>query len=643
MRRSLFAPVGIFAALVICRNRNFVSDVWHTHGAFDAQSAHEILRYGLLPSAFAAVVCLLAWGLGLRMLRLLRAEEVDERDLMSFGLGMGTLASTSLLLGLCGVFRTAAFLVLGALAAAVGVPEFIRRTREERSSLEDRGDWRLWQGFLAAIIAFSLWHIFITALAPPTDWDVLAYHLALPKLYLRAGRIMEIPWLLHSHWPHLMEVLYAVPLALGMDNAAALLHAATVAALFLATFRVGRKQLGAPAAWIGTAILAVQPALWMRAGEAHSDGAFALFHFLACVALWSWDENGSPGILALAGLLSGLAASAKLLGVAPFIVLSAWVWTRPRREKRHAQTLLFAACGLAVVLPWYLKTWAGAGNPVWPFFSRWLGGRWGAAFFESRYLRCLMVGWPPNLEVLLQYGPQFLLLPAAIGAAWTWRRRLSWPPFLKFLLTPAAFYFLMVARHTECWRLMQPMLPALALTAGWGVTSLAQGRAGKIAATALVLFALYPIRGATQNEELSVALGSRSITAPGSSRREAYLNDNLDNYHFYRRLHESVGPGDKVLLFQEIRGYYLDVDYMWGDPLNQGMIRYAELRGPDELAAELTRLGVTHVLESEDSGIYGENPDYYDRRTIDMMRDMLRLHARPMMKEGGLALYQLIG
>ena len=417
---------------------------------------------------------------------------------------------------------------------------------------------------------------------------------------------MEIPWLLHSHWPHLMEVLYAAPLALGLDSAAALLHAAAVAAMVFATFRVGRDRLGAPAAWIATAILAAQPPLLAHAGVAHSDGAFALFHFLACVALWSWMESGSRGILVLAGLLSGLGTSAKLLGIVPLAVLSVWVWARSHREKRSGPALLFAACGLAVVLPWYLKAWAGAGNPFWPFFSRWLGGRWGAAFFETRYVQINLVGWPPDPKVIFQYGPQFLLVPAAIGAVWAWFRRLDWPPFLRFLLTPAACYFLVVARHSECWRFMLPMLPALALAAGWGVTRFARGTAGTIAAAGLVLFALYPNPGATQNDELSAVLGLRSASEPDAPPRQAFLDDQVDPYPCYRRLRGLVGARGKVLLFREIRGYYLDVDYMWGDPLNQGLIRYAELGGPEALAAELAKLGVTHVLVNET--MYGEDP-----------------------------------
>jgi len=642
MKKPLSVAAGVFTALVIERNRDVVAYILRTRGAFDANSAHIIFRYGLLPSALAALICLLAWGLGLRLLRLLNAEDVAERDLIGYGLGIGTLGSASLLMGLCGAFGPAAFLTLGSLAAIAGVSDMLRRVRAEPLFRQDQEVRALWQGFLAGIIAFVLWHAFITGLAPVNDWDALAYHLALPKIYLRSGRILGLPWLLHSHWPHLMEVLYAVPLSLGMDNAAALLHAAAIAAMVLATLRAGRRWLGAPAGWMAAAILAAQPSLWMYAGAAHSDGVFAMFHFLACVALWSWAESGSRRILIVAALLSGLAAATKLLGILPLSVLCAWVWVRSRREKGAAPALLFAACGLAVVLPWYIKTWAADGNPIWPFLSHWLGGRWGAASFESRLVRATLLDWPPPLGLIFQYGPQYLLVPAAIGAAWAWLRRLDWPPFLKFLLTPAACFFLVIARQTECWRYMLPMLPALALTAGWGMARLGQGRVGRIVAAGLVLFALYPIREATHGYELCTDLGLRPISEPDVPPREAYLQKTVEHYRAYGRVSGLMGARDKVLLFREIRGYYLDADYMWGDPLNQGVLRYAELNGPEALAGELSRLGVTHVLDNEESGLYGESPFYYDRRTLDMMRDMLRRHGRPVLRDGSLMLYMLI-
>ena len=641
MSAGALAGAGVFIALAVLKNGGVLGYLLKAPCALDSESVRIILANGLLPLCAASSICLLAWGSGLRLLRILRAGGREDDDVVGLGLGLGALGSAAYLMGVCGLFNGAAFAALGAAAGALGCGEIIKRIAAWKDVSWHRGGMTLGQGVLAGLLAYLAWHALITALAPPTQWDVLAYHLALPKLYLRSGRIIGLPWLLHSHWPHLMETLYAAPLSAGMDNAAALLHASACAALVLATYRAGRKLLGPQAAWIGAALLAAQPVMLDLAGTAHSDGAFALFHFLACATLWSWAQGAGRGRLAAAGLLSGLAASTKLLGLVPFAVLSLWVLARSWREKRWGPAAIFTACGLAVVLPWLLTAWIRAGNPFWPFLSGLFGGRWGASYIELRYLRSNMFHWPPEPGLVLLYGPQFLLFPAVGLALCAALRRAAWPPFLKFLLMPALFYFPAVARHHEGWRFMLPMMPALALSAGYCAQLCAERAAGRLVAAALLLFGLSPVLRATENNQLFAVLGLRSASEPASARRDVYLGRSLGHYLFYRRASALAGQGAKILLFREIRGYYLDADYMWGDPLNQGLIRYAGLAGPGELAAQLARLGVTHVLINEGVEMYSESPDYYDKRTLDMMGELLRNRARPLLRDGGLALYQL--
>src|SRR5262249_42540158 len=121
--------------------------------------------------------------------------------------------------------------------------------------------WPIWKTGCAAVLACAAWHVLVAALASPTDWDVLAYHLAVPKLYYSHGGVLEIPWLLHSHWPHLMETLYVIPLDLGRDNVAALIHAGACAALVSAVFAAAYEEWGGLAAWTSAALLAAQPVM----------------------------------------------------------------------------------------------------------------------------------------------------------------------------------------------------------------------------------------------------------------------------------------------------------------------------------------------------------------------------------------------
>lgn len=643
---------GTVLALILSRNAGFWNHALLAEGGWTLGSAAPALLSGLGTLAAVAVNILLLWGAGERLLGWIweaaakRGQESPAgglRACLAFGLGTGAAAQALFLLGLAGVLNAGALLFLTAAALGLAAPEidglFSTRSRS------GRGVFPAWKGLLGGILAYGAWHAVATALAPPTEWDVLSHHLAVPKLHLAAGAIREIPWLLHSHWPHLMETLYCAPLALGSDAAAALLHAAVCGVFVAAVFFAAREELDGSAAWIAAGLTAAQPALLRLAGTAHSDGGFALFYFLAAWSVWSWVKTGSRAWIALGGVLAGLAASSKLLGAAPALILAGWAASHPskRGKKALSDALIFAACAACVAGPWYLKTWSGAGNPVWPFLSILFGGDSGAAAIEAPYLASNRWPWPPPASLLFRYGPQYLLGPAICLAAAALLRRgrtAAFPPFVRFLLLQALFYSPLVLGHREAWRFLLPFYPAFALAAAWGAVHAGKRPALKAVAVVLVGAGLFPAVRASQNNRLFPVLGARSLTEPEKNPRDLYLERSLDNYGFYREAYWSLDPDDRVLLFREIRGYYLDADYIWGDPMNQGVIRYTDIRGPKALHARLKELGITHVLVNRGLTMYdpAARGSYYDRRTSGMMEALLQHHARPVLSKDNFTL-----
>ncbi|MFH2203975.1 MAG: hypothetical protein ABIJ96_12720 [Elusimicrobiota bacterium] len=630
---------GVFTALVIGRNMG----AWlYAARALDARSVGMILFHAVLPVASLICAATVLWGAGRRLLRLFGLEMNESvEQITSFSLGLGLTGTALLLLGLAGGLNIWGILCLTAAAAGYALPELCR-TFDMDIPAPPKLNW--WRGVLLGLMGYALWHAAVAALAPPAGWDVTAYHLALPKLYLRAGAVREIPWLLHSHWPHLMELLYTFALAVGMDQAAALLHAAVCAALVLAVAAAARTEFDSATAWFAAALIACQLVLLRIAPMAHSDGAYALFAFLSSWTVWRWTRERTRALLVLGGLLGGFSAAAKLLGVYPTLINAAWIAVHVRKERQggRAAPLIYLACVLAVMAPWLLKTWIGAGNPLWPFFSEMLGGRFGAEAIEAAYLSSNYWTWPPDSVQILRYGPQFLLVPAALLAAAASLRGHALPPFVRFLLIQALMFVPLVFRHNEGWRFFLPFYPALAVTAGWAAARLIKGRAAVCAGAALALaFGLLPVLTATQNNELFAVLGLRSQVQPGRDPRELYLERRLDHYSFYLEVNKLLPPRAKVLLFREIRGYYLDLDYMWGDPLNQGQIAYADLDGPDQLYARLRELGVTHILVNKGLAMYAPRDGYYDPKTVLMMERTLSRFSRRMLARQPLELYRL--
>lgn len=485
------------------------------------------------------------------------------------------------------------------LAALLAPALLALRTRKLDSS----------EALAAAALLWALLHGLVEALAPPTAWDVLAYHLALPKIYAEIGGIVEIPWMIHSHWPHLMELLYARLLGLG-ELWPAVLHLAACAGWIATFFIMARDALGARAAFLGAALLAAQPAVLELAGTAHSDGPVALFHLLSVSVLWRHRERLDARALAAAGLLSGLAAACKLIGAAPALGLAFWVW---RRAGPRAAAM-FGACAFVAPLPFYMRSWLEAGNPVWPFFPELFGGKYGGPALVGPYLESARWTLGDSPAALLRYGPQWLLLPAAVGFI----RARGLPPVCRLLACGALPLALLSVRQHEFWRFMLPAYPLLALLAAKGAPPLP-----------LAAWALAASVTVSHSNELYGALALKPSVDDGRPRREQYLSRRLDYYDFFQEASRAIPPGGKILLFREIRGYHLDAPYLWGDPLNQGIVDYAK---PGSLGCV-----ASHLLINRRLGAYRPRPGYYEPAVVAAVEAL----GKPVLERDGLLLREL--
>jgi hypothetical protein len=77
---------------------------------------------------------------------------------------------------------------------------------------------------LIVVLAAGLFLGFAADGAPPLAHDALAYHLALPKLFWREGRLTFFPWNNASAWPHLLHFLYLPGVAFGVPQTAQFIH-----------------------------------------------------------------------------------------------------------------------------------------------------------------------------------------------------------------------------------------------------------------------------------------------------------------------------------------------------------------------------------------------------------------------------------
>jgi hypothetical protein len=227
-------------------------------------------------------------------------------------------------------------------------------------------------------------------------YDVVSYHLQVPREFYEAGRIGFLPHNTYSNYPLGGEMLFL----LGM-----ILRGGAFAGAFTATFTHGLwGALAVAALW--TALPAASPWRQRAAGILAATAPIAIYvgwlafvelselAYLALAIAWLMQWRSRPGARSavLVGLLCGGACATKYLSLglvaAPVlaVMLAMAAASRPPRALRH--WLLACLLCLLPLAPWLVRNIVNTGNPVFPLATGLLGrahwlpestARWNAA------------------------------------------------------------------------------------------------------------------------------------------------------------------------------------------------------------------------------------------------------------------------
>lgn len=595
------------------------------------------LLYSSVGVMIAALIVLSWHGLGHLIARLVRVD--GEDSLLGFvrqiAWGAGFWSLLWLLLGLIQLYRgwiAASALITGLFLFILSAPFKRARGRVWQSG----GDSRFALTFLFLLSLLAL----IAALAPPTAKDTLLYHFSLPKAYLAIGGLVEVPYNIagylplgaemHSVWAMLVGRLVNVRVG---EAAASAVQFAFYPLLLAGVYGWAREHAKNRrwAAALAALILATVPTAYYVAANAYVDLAHALYVMLAIQAIGRWWTRQDEASLVCFALALGFALCVKLTAV--FLALPALVLVLlkinalQKRGVAIRKTMLAAAASLlaAALLasPWYLKTWAQTGSPVFPFYLNiWEGHALGWDVERSLMFQTINStygGYPKTaLDYLLApfklsiaaqpedpahfdgvLGASFLLgLPILIWAWWS--SRLAVELKIAAALSFALFIFWLFS--SQQMRYLLPALPGLAVAISCAAdslrTTLNRRASGLISATfACSISAAFFVICAwflVQNP-LFVLIGIEP--------RTNYLARRLDYFPYYELINRTLPPTARVWLINMRRDtYHLErpyfSDYMFEDYTLEKYIDQATS------AAHLTRLvsdtGITHILIRHD-------------------------------------------
>ena len=466
--------------------------------------------------------------------------------------------------------------------------------------------------------AFLLLLALLLAMAPPTQWDALTYHLAGPRLYLQADGIISYPQNHFLGFPQGVEMLYLWLMILARPQAAALLHWCFGAAMLMLVLGFSQR-LGRPSAgWIAGGTLLVSETLWEEFSWPYNDLALMAYMTAALVVVWIWNRKRhqySP--LVLAGILVGLALGTKYTaaGVAVGLgVLVLWLSRRDGLSRITRVGLVLTVPALLVFAPWLVKNAILDGNPFSPFvwgtsafdsFDQWYYLRPGTGLSMLSLLFAPLQGTIIGSDRVAPYGASsgVLMLSLLPVAALGWRQRsdsersivnslliFSLPPYLIWLAGLATSWYLIQMR------LLFPIFPALALVGGFGLAGLRginlRPNVGRLLRPLVIAILAVAVFNASwefvRTDPLRVVFGIQS--------EEDYLAQAMGVDYLAMQQVNALPQDAKVLFLWEPRTFYCEHICIADSLINQWWHDRQLESDPHKIAEQWREQGVTHIL-----------------------------------------------
>lgn len=504
-----------------------------------------------------------------------------------------------------------------------------------RTQAPEAGPTRWWAIPRALLIAF-VFLLLAAALAPPTEWDSLMYHLRIPLWLLGQGHWAVPPDSFHVALVGVSHLATLPLLAVGLREGPAVMQVAAFALTIAGTMSLATRTGAGPAGrWIAVAALIGCPVFALVAITARVDVALVLTllaaHLVLLEAAHKREAAGSPpsrdttGLLLAGALLVGFAVAIKPQAGAYAIALAPLGWYA---AKGRLRALGAATVAVLAAAPWFVKNLWLTGAPLYPkgapgWFEPWLATVYGSRIRPEGFDASILGALPESRESFNLFaaffdpgsltiegeGAFYALSPALLLLALLPFAARQRPRATLLLLTGLAYCAMVIVPFGQInLRYLMPAIPALAVALGvtseW-LADRASAQMRRFLLIAIAFAALLPLSGALRQRFLAPnvvllrhAFGLASaqevwrLHPDGTARGYAPVIANVQ-----RRVPES----GKVLMLWEARGLPLEREVV-EDVMLSNWSFLAQSASPGRC---LAGTGITHVLAG------GGSVEYY--------------------------------
>ncbi len=584
--------------------------------------------------------------------------------LLGAALGLGTLSLLVLLLGLIGLLQRPIWVAILFVCTVAGVAR-LRMLLRAVSASDRRREHATppctndkWACMWLLACPFLVLVLLAASTAPGLIWqeeglgyDVLEYHLQLPKEYVQAGRIEYAPHNVYSSFPANVEMLYLLAMIVLDDVydagvTANMIHLIFAVLAVFAAWVAGREW--SPAAGVVCGVV-MATAGWMvyLCGLAYVENGMLFFGMAATAILlgksvttFGAETGGAyfpPPPLSLpaggdswrsitsAGVMAGFACGCKYTAL-PLIAAPLAIATVLRSgcsvRRRIVEGLVFTAATLVTFAPWLIKNQMMTGNPVFPLANSVFKASppgWG----EEETERWDRSHGAPTLEWAL---PALRSVGVRIGVVWD---NLLWDKYHRFgpaifvialcgllrrrrdridaiLLTVLFVQLIVWLLVTHLFaRFAVVMLIPLALLCGRSEPQASAcaktHRELKLAARPARLrrgriIVLLLVAGCVWNFVFAVRLCRQEL--PGDAPASIIYDGRIDGLEYFHVVNHELPQDAKILLVGDAKAFYFQRDVDYCVTFNRNPFFEAVLAADtvQDLLNWLHESGYTHVL-----------------------------------------------
>ncbi|MBI2580291.1 glycosyltransferase family 39 protein [Candidatus Woesearchaeota archaeon] len=619
------------------------------------------------PIFLLLIFVVVTYGIGRKALSFFRIELSElEEVLIGIALGTGFLIYFTIFLGTVHLLYKEAYIFLAAAAIALcwrEIKHLKQLAVQLGMSIKEKLKPNIAGALLLAYAFFMLINI-LPALAPVSEFDSLAYHLAFAKTYAGSHALVYQPSHLYTTMPQGMSMIYTIAEIFSAPNLSSLIAYSFGIFASLAIYALVRKRHSEPAALIGSLLFFTAPAVMERLPQTAVDVSQTYFFLTGVIVLLKYvaesDDGRKTSLAILFSVLIGIAASIKLTGLALALAVVigmtfSWLLYRQRFEAKRTikHIVIFGLIVIVLMSPWLVRGYAYTGNPLYPQAYTIFGGKYinsqltqlYAGFHETiglerNLLNALLVPWNITFNskafgTIIGLTPFFvMMLPLAL----VFRKQMS---DIKSWGIIFATGIIILAVHFWVHPVLRYMFPGVALlSVSTAMVMDAMMKSRQLKAAIFVLMAASLVFSAA----IWYGINAKNINyfVSGESEGEYYarLSDH-NSYGAAAWINANTAQDSVVLLFSEQRGYFLDRKYVMSSPLST-YVDYNGMNSTADFLKRLSELGISYIL------INDELPDDYSRAAKgsnyvdELLRNFLKEHTQMAYERNQVRVYRIM-